>query len=108
MYYNIKESGERIRQLRLKSGYTQEKIADALNIDRSLLSHVEAGKRGCSVDLLIQFSDFFKVSLDYLILWVKQTDLQKVDNHIQLRETAESLISLMGTFKELLEIECDK
>jgi len=39
-----------------------------LNIDRSLLSHIEAGKRGCSVDLLIQLSSFFDVSLDLLVL----------------------------------------
>ena len=68
MAYDIKQSGERIRQLRIQSGYTQEKLAGVLNIDRSLLSHIEAGKRGCSVDLLIQLSDFFNVSLDLLVL----------------------------------------
>lgn len=54
MYYDIKRSGKRIHQLRIHNGYTQEAVAQALNIDRSLLSHVEAGKKGCSVDLLIQ------------------------------------------------------
>ena len=68
MAYDIKGSGARIRQLRIQSGYTQEKLAGALNIDRSLLSHIEAGKRGGSVDLLIQLSSFFDVSLDLLIL----------------------------------------
>ncbi len=73
MVYNIKESGARIRQLRIQSGYTQEKLAGALNIDRSLLSHIEAGKRSCSVDLLIQLSDFFDVSLDLLVLGKEKT-----------------------------------
>lgn len=68
MACDIKRSGERIRQLRIQGGYTQEKLAGTLNIDRSLLSHIEAGKRGCSVDLLIQLSDFFDVSLDLLVL----------------------------------------
>ena len=68
MYYDIKESGERIRQLRIHSGYTQEKIAQELNIDRSLLSYVESGKKGCSVDLLVQLSSVFRVSIDYLVL----------------------------------------
>ncbi len=45
MHYDIKQSGARIRQLRIHSGYTQEMLAQELNIDRSLLSHVEAGKR---------------------------------------------------------------
>ena len=52
MIYDIEKSGERIRQLRIHNGYTQEMIAQKLNIDRSFLSHVEARKKGCSVDLL--------------------------------------------------------
>lgn len=73
MLYDIELSGERIHKLRIQSGYTQEKLARALNIDRSLLSHIEAGKRGCSVDLLIQLSRFFDVSLDRWIClsWVR-------------------------------------
>ena len=68
MIYDIKRSGERIRLLRIQNGYTQEKLSGELNIDRSLLSHVEAGKRGCSVDLLVQLSNIFNVSLDLLVL----------------------------------------
>jgi transcriptional regulator with XRE-family HTH domain len=66
--YDMKKSGERIRQLRNKHGYTQEALAKKLGIDRSLLSHIEAGKRGCSVDLLVQLSEFFNVTLDLLVL----------------------------------------
>ncbi len=80
MTYDIKRSGERIRQLRIQYGYTQEKLAGELNIDRSLLSHVEAGKRGCSVDLLIQLASIFDVSLDMLVLGKENTKKQlKVD-----------------------------
>ena len=68
MTYDIKKSGERIRQLRIENGYTQEALAKKLRVDRSLLSHIEAGKRGCSVDLLVQLSDLFGVILDLLIL----------------------------------------
>ncbi len=51
MIYDIKQSGLRIRQLRLKSGFTQEKIAEALGVDRSFYSRIESGKKGCSVSL---------------------------------------------------------
>lgn len=68
MYYDTKQSGARIRQLRIENGYTQEALAKELDIDRSLLSHIESGKRGCSVDLLVRLSDFFTVSLDLLVL----------------------------------------
>lgn len=68
MNYDMKKCGERIHQLRLQAGYTQSELASKLNIDRSFLSHIESGKRGCSVDLLVQFSGVFSVSLDYLAL----------------------------------------
>lgn len=68
MNYNMKESGMRIQQLRIQHQYTQKQLADRLNIDRSFLSRVEAGEKGCSVDLLIQLSDCFDVSLDYIVM----------------------------------------
>ncbi len=40
MTYDMKKSGERIRRLRIESGYTQEEAAELLHIDRSFLSRV--------------------------------------------------------------------
>ena len=54
MNYDIKSSGERIRQLRIKNGLTQEKTASVLNIDQSYYGRIETGKRGCPVDLFVQ------------------------------------------------------
>ena len=67
MAYDIKGSGARIRQLRIQNGYTQEKLAAALNVDQSYYGRIETGKRGCPVDIFVQISDLFGVSLDYLI-----------------------------------------
>ena len=101
MAYDIKQSGMRIRQLRIKNGYTQEKLAGALNIDRSLLSHIEAGKRGCSVDLLIQLSDFFDVSLDLLVLGKKEPVPNESDRKL-LKSDLTELIKRLEVFKESL------
>lgn len=68
MSYNMKKCGNRIHQLRIKKGLTQEGVAETLNIDRSFYSRIEAGKNGCAIDLLVQLSELFEVSLDYLIL----------------------------------------
>ena len=57
MNYDIKKSGERIRQIRIKSGVTQEQVAGALNIDRSFYSRVEAGKK----DALLIYSYNFQI-----------------------------------------------
>lgn len=95
MTYNIKQSGERIRQLRIQSGCTQEKLAKELNIDRSLLSHVEAGKRGCSVDLFVRLSNYFNVSLDLLILGKDQP----VQDQQRLKADIAELIDRLEEFK---------
>ena len=101
MAYNIKQSGERIRQLRIQSGYTQEKLAGVLNIDRSLLSHIEAGKRGCSVDLLIQLSEFFDVSLDLLVLGKENATSGETKRKL-LKSDLTELIERLEMFKESL------
>ena len=67
MSYDMKESGERIRQLRIENSLTQEKVASMLNIDRSFYNRIESGKKGCSIDLLVDFSEALNVSTDYLL-----------------------------------------
>ena len=92
MNYDIKKSGERIRKLRIKSGLTQEKAAATLNIDRSFYSRIEAGKSGCSVDLFVQLSVLFHVSLDYLILGRYSVAQFKGVEKLQLKDDIERLI----------------
>ena len=72
MSYDMKECGKRIQQLRIQHKYSQQQLANKLNINRSYLSRVESGVNGCSIDLLVQLSDLFCVSLDWLILGRKQ------------------------------------
>lgn len=71
-YYNIGASAERIRSLRKEFGYTQEQFAELLGMERSFLSRIESGKKGCSVDTFARISALFSVSLDYLILGQNQ------------------------------------
>ena len=97
MYYNMEKSGERIRQLRIKSGYTQEKIAGILNIDQSYYGRIETGKRGCPVDLFVQLSGLFGVSLDFLILG--SSDMTSV---IQMKSDIDRLVERLEQFKASL------
>jgi transcriptional regulator with XRE-family HTH domain len=52
---------EKIRIVREKRGYSQEQLAEMMNINRSTISKIENGKFSITVDYLVRFSIF----LDY-------------------------------------------
>ena len=58
---------ERIKQLRLDNGMSQNKLAKALNVGRQTIVNWEV--RGSEPDFstLIQIAQFFNVTKDYLI-----------------------------------------
>ncbi len=102
MSYDMERSGARIQQLRIKNGLTQEKAALMLNIDRSFYGRIEAGKRGCSVDLLVQLSELFNVSLDYLILGRYLPVTSGCSDMAQLKENIDDLMTYLDRFKTAL------
>lgn len=65
--YDPKEFGKRLKQLREAAGKTQEQLADLLHISVTHEGKLEKGGRTPSVDLLLQISDYFSVSVDYLL-----------------------------------------
>ena len=67
MYFNLKDFGQRIRELRRIQGKTQEYLAADMNISYDHIKKIEMGIRACSIDLLLEFSTYFDVSTDYLL-----------------------------------------
>lgn len=53
--------GDKIRELREQKGYSQEQLAEMMNINRTTISKIENGKFSITVDYLVRFSIF----LDY-------------------------------------------
>ena len=98
MSYDMKKSGECIRQLRIQHKFTQGMVAETLNIDRSFYSRIEAGKYGCSVDLFVQLSNLFGVSLDYLILGIYGETLTEKTERTLLKA---DITKLMGHLEKL-------
>lgn len=59
--------GDRLAKLRKSKKLTQQQLANKLQITRSSLSQYEIGKRQPDYETLKKISDFFNVSIDYLI-----------------------------------------
>jgi len=68
MYYDLVESGKRIKALRKKNGLTQEKLAEQLGIAVNTVARIEIGNRGISIDLAIELAVRFNTTLDYIFL----------------------------------------
>lgn len=56
-----------LKAIRKKRNFSQLKVAMDLSISRESLSYYENGKRSPDVDTLIALSNYFNVSIDYLI-----------------------------------------
>jgi len=56
-----------LREIRKKRGFSQLKVAMDLSISREALSYYESGKRSPDIKMLLRLSEYFDVSIDYLI-----------------------------------------
>lgn len=60
--------GERIKELRKKSRYTQTDLANLLGITKTTVAAYENDSRLPSYDVLIRMASVFKISIDSLLL----------------------------------------
>ena len=56
-----------LREIRKKKGLSQQKVALDLCISREALSYYENGKRSPDVQMLRLMSEYFDVSIDFII-----------------------------------------
>ena len=56
-----------LKEIRKKKKLSQLKVAMDLSISREVISYYENGKRSPDVDMLLILSNYFSVSIDYLI-----------------------------------------
>ena len=59
--------GEKIRNLREDADLNQTQLGKAINMTQRKVSYIECGKYEPSVDDIVAFCQFFKVSSDYLL-----------------------------------------
>ena len=58
---------EKLYELRKKRSLSQEQLAEQLNVSRQAISKWESGKAVPESDTLVSISEYFGVSLDYLL-----------------------------------------
>lgn len=57
----------RMRDLREDHDLTQQQVADQIGITQRKYSYIETGTQPLTADILIKLSNFYGVSIDYLL-----------------------------------------
>ena len=92
--------GQRIQIRRKQRGYTQEQLADLMNVSIQMVSNLERGNKAIRIDNLIKLSEILEISTDY-ILTGKETadDIGALNTRIeQLSERDRKMINLLADF----------
>lgn len=61
------ELGKRLKELRIKNGFTQTQLAERLGISKAVISSYEVASRYPSYEVLIKFATIYGVTTDYLL-----------------------------------------
>lgn len=93
--------GERVRQARNAAGYTQEKLAEKLDVTIQYISDLERGVVGTSIPTLVRICESLSVSSDFLLMGLDR-EVEPLDISLRLqklspkeRRLVESSIELM-------------
>lgn len=64
----IKQFGDKIRELRLSSELTQLELAELSGIDKRSIQRIEGGEFAASLNILLALAQAFKISPNELLL----------------------------------------
>ena len=79
---------ERIKQLRKKSGYSQQELASYMNVSQQAVGKWETGRSSPDFDALNTLSELFNVTIDFLLGNDKPANIGQYD---------EVLVPILGT-----------
>ena len=84
--------GERIRELRVKNGYSQEMLASLLGVTRQSVSHYESNRRLPGIHALMQLAQLFHVPVDTFVNLIPAGNVNHVrENTFLVGLSADSL-----------------
>lgn len=95
----MRNIGCRIKEIREQNGYTQTTLAKKLGLSRSAVNAWEMGVSIPSTQYLVELSDLFNVTTDYL-LCIDNNENQMIDITFLTEEEKVIIFSLLKRFKK--------
>lgn len=90
--------GDRIFELRKKSGLSQEELGNSLNVSRQSVSKWEMDQSVPELDKVLAMSELFKAKTDYLLKGEVEQDSNKVTFNPIILTYAGVLLAIIGVF----------
>lgn len=97
---DLRGIGRRIQNRRKQKGYTQEQLAEMMNVSIQMVSNLERGNKSIRIDNLINLSQILDISTDYILTGKETTDdIQALTARItQLPDRERKMIELLVGF----------
>lgn len=97
---DLRGIGRRIQNRRKQKGYTQEQLAEMMNVSIQMVSNLERGNKAIRIDNLINLSQILDISTDYILTGKETTDdIQALTARItQLPDRERKMIELLVGF----------
>ena len=89
---------EKLIQLRKQKGYSQESLAEKLDVSRQAISRWENGETTPDMSVLIKLCEVYSISADYLI----RDDYEKEDDIPVIKQKNEEIIEVRQKNSNLL------
>ena len=90
----------RLRELRIEKGLLQSDIAKIINKSERTVGFYETGERDVGTETLSKLSDFFNVSIDYIL---GKTDMRNIEDDFKFAYHKETEGLSEDEIKEALE-----
>ena len=108
--------GDNLKEIRINEEYTQEQVANLINVDKSLYSRYEKEVQLIPLKHLITICDYFGISIDYVFNFSKDNNynnscknFNKLESGKRLKEfrkenkiTQDKLASILNTTHSVL------
>ena len=102
--------GKKLKQLRVESGLTQEKLAELLDLETGTVCMIELGRRGTSFDNLEKIIDVFNISyielFDFEEIEAKNNTVKSITKELNELDDKELRFILKTLFIKYKQIFC--
>ena len=88
---------DQLKYIRKANRFTQQQVADAINIERSTYASYETGRNRPDVATLSRFAIIFGVTVDFIVTLGTAADVSGLKDHYKGGKEKQTVLSQLNT-----------